>query len=176
MGDHRELIVDLDVRAAEVESASAQLERSLSSDGWISRSDTGTDWLYPDRVAFLLGQTATSRFPVHARDSLVILTAREPYGVGDGTTDPACPSCGSRLSAEIATPVLAAWWDGDEQLTRCPDCGLQASVGDWNLLDSVAIGELAVALDTDSPAVADALAEHLTATTGRRWVRTHLHL
>jgi hypothetical protein len=31
MGDHRELIVDLDVRASEVESASAQLEQSLSS-------------------------------------------------------------------------------------------------------------------------------------------------
>ncbi|VXC12410.1 hypothetical protein [Plantibacter sp. T3] len=176
MGDHRELIVDIDISAARLESASVELDELLEATGWIDRSITVTDWLYPNHVALALGQTVRSPFSRPERDSLVILAARGVYGVGDGTTDPACPSCGSLLSTDIADTILAAWWDGDERVAPCADCGLRAHVGEWNLLDSVAIGELAVAVATDTPEVADALAEHLAATTGRRWVRTHLHL
>lgn len=184
MGDHRELVVDLDIGSGEVAEARSVLEGLLSSSGWTGPGpgEAAADRVFEGRPALAIGATARARFPLVTGGTLVILAAREGYGVGDGTTDPACPSCGVRLDAGAADPAFLSWWEGEEPVLDCASCRFSAPMGDWDLRDSAAIGELAIALDVAAPArqdpadLAAALAEDLRAATGRRWALTHLHV
>ncbi|MWV49108.1 hypothetical protein GRS96_07435 [Rathayibacter sp. VKM Ac-2803] len=182
MGDHREIVVDLDVASGEVAEARSALDGLLSSSGWTDEGGTSTDRMHEGQRALVFGAAARARFALLTGGTLVILATREVHGIGDGTTDPACPSCGLRVDAGAAEPALRSWWEGTEPTLTCASCGFRSPMGDWDLRDSVAIGGLAIVLDVAGPAaldpadVAAALAEDLRAATGRRWASTHLHL
>ncbi|MFG6476650.1 hypothetical protein ACFXP7_09720 [Microbacterium sp. P06] len=137
--------------------------------------------MYPEVAGYTLGSRARELFPTMGEGTAVVVEKRDAYGVGDGTTDPACPQCASRAPSDDAEAAFLSWWEGVEPALRCQRCAFSAPIGDWNLSDSVAVGEVAIIIDPDAgavdpAAVAEALLSELREQSGRRWARTHLHL
>ncbi|MFG6445593.1 hypothetical protein ACFXQA_10015 [Microbacterium sp. P07] len=181
MGDHREILVDLGTSPSSAGHVADETRRWLIASGWADPASPAEDWLYPEVAGYTLGSHARGLFPSMREGTLAVVQKRDAYGVGDGTTDPACPKCSSSAPSDDAEAAFLSWWEGLEPTLRCQRCAFSGPIGDWDLSDSVAVGEIAVVIDPDAgtvdpAAVAEALLSELRAQSGRRWTYTHLHL
>lgn len=175
MSDHREQLVDLDTPATAADERVEQVRDWLVESGW-ALPDGYPDDLYPGQPALAPSPPTLERWPGAGFDSLVVPRG-EVFMASDGTAPPRCPACATELPS---WDQLMDWVHGEpEPHSTCAQCGWEGPLGDWDLVESVAPGSLAVVIDagghTDPRGLARALAAELAEALGGRWAHVHYH-
>ena len=181
MSVHREQLVDLTTPEADVDARTEQLRRWLADSGWGTGAGA-EDWYFGDVPALELGPAAREAFPeLGGGTVLVTSVAGGAWVAGEGTHGPVCPAC--QLDSEL-WDAIEAWSGGAEPTLRCPACGHEGLVGDWDLGGSVAFGAVGVVLDpaperssaADVRDLVHALRAALIRDLGGRWAYVHLRV
>jgi len=181
MSDHREQIVDLDTPAAAASERAQQVRGWLVDSGWAVPGGDVDD-RHPDEVVLQASPHTLERWPGLGYLSLVVPLG-DVFVAGDGTGAPRCPACSTE---QPSWDEVMGWIDsGAEPRSTCANCGWDAPLGDWDLVESLAPGPLAVVLNPsstvgrggllDAPGIARALGADLSVALGGRWTHVHFH-
>lgn len=176
MGDHREQVVDVSTRSANVGRRTDEVRTWLRRTGWATPDDGLEDWLHEGSTTDALSRAASEPM---AGGTVTVVGDERTWTAGDGTRPARCRSCATFLGDEYWEQV-GRWIEEAEPTLSCPACGWSALAGDWDVSGSVVVGCPAVVLDVPADAldpggVAAALRMDLVAELGGRWAVVHRH-
>jgi uncharacterized Zn-finger protein len=190
MGDHFQVLADVDAGEAEAPALAASLVEWLVRDGVITSDVTdcvlGAEHGYPPGPNFwAVVNQPNERFLSLRTNGVEISIERRVFypGQGDfGAVD--CPSCGQTVILsdpstgavsdhwERFGEALSTWYAGGSDLVRCPYCDQLVRFNDWRWSDEpFALGFLGLTF-WNWPELSDWFVEQLARHLGHRVIRT----